>query len=479
MDTTLEKTIPQAPGALPLLGHLPSFAMNPLKFLDTLPATGDLVRLRWGSQTVVMVCDPHLTREVLLDDRTFDKGGPLHAAITGEVPHGLVTCRHNVHRRQRRLCQPSFRNERLDGYSRAMIAEAYATADSWRAGQVVHIRRDIAELTLRTAVGAMFSAELPPATTRNLVHDTSSLVATFFRWSISPPLLRRLPTPGNLRFTKAINRLKGTVAGLIAARRAEGSAATDHGDLLSSMIGAGDSAPDGDAGFCDEELVDQVLQFFIAGGETTAGALVWSLDLIGRHPEIEERLLAEADAVVGGEPLEYRHVAELDLATRVVNEALRMYPPVWVMPRIVEADTELGGVLLPAGTMLAVSPYVVHQKPGLYEHPERFAPDRWLDAPKDRATFIPFGSGARSCIGGNFAMAESVLTLTALMARWKLVPISDKPPKPSVGTTLSGRGMRMKVLPREPRPTVTGVTATRPAASDEGTSGRAEGCPYH
>lgn len=486
MDMAMESEIPQAPGALPLLGHLPSFVLNPLKFLDALPASGDLVRLRWGSQSVVMVCDPHLTREVLLDDRKFDKGGPLHSAITGVVPHGLVTCRHDVHRRQRRLCQPSFRNDRFDGYARAMVAAAYETADSWRAGQVVHVRRDIAELTLRTAVDTMFSAELSPATTRQLVDDMSSLVATFFRWSISPPLLRRLPTPGNLRFTKAIDRLKRTVAEVIAARRADGSAGTDQGDLLSAMIGTvgtvgtvATEGPDRDAGFCDQELVDQVLNFFVAGGETTAGALVWALDLVGRHPGIEERLLAEADAVVGGDPLEFRHVAELDLATRVINEALRMYPPVWVMPRIVETDTELGGVRLPAGTMLAVSPYVVHQKPGLYENPERFDPDRWLDGPKDRATFIPFGSGARSCIGGNFAMAEAVLTLTALMARWRLVPVSAKPPRPSVGVTLSGRGMRMKVLPREPRPAAaTGFPDARPAAADETASEAGSGCPY-
>ncbi|MGK5545341.1 cytochrome P450 [Streptomyces sp. URMC 127] len=439
-------SVPLAPGSLPLLGHALPLVRDPLAFLESLPAHGELLRLRMGPRTVVMVCDPGLTRRTLVQDHIFDKGGPLYDRIRELVGDGLVSCPHSMHRRQRRLCQPAFQPDRLARYAPAFTASAEASAQSWHDGQVIDVTAEMMALTARIAVETMFTTALSPHAAQLVITDINELMDTLLWRAIRPGWLERLPGTANQRYDRARAHLRRTIDAVTSGRRGDPA---DHGDLLSSLQGtAGDPAsPAGHGGLTGPELTDQILTFFFAGTETTANVLAWALYLLARHPETECRVRAEADALAGA-PATFADLPALEVTQHVVMETLRLYPPAWLVTRIVAEDTELGGIALPAGSAIAFSPYLIHRRPDLYEAPHRFDPDRWCGVQPDRAAYLPFGSGARKCIGARFAVAEAVLALVTLLARRRLVLLTDRPLRPTAKSTLSPRGLRMRVTAR-------------------------------
>ncbi|MET9416320.1 cytochrome P450 [Streptomyces klenkii] len=438
-------SIPPAPGSLPLLGHALPLVRDPLAFLESLPAHGELVRLRMGSRPVVMVCDPGLTRRTLLQDHVFDKGGPLYDRIRELVGDGLVSCPHGLHRRQRRLCQPAFHPDRLPRYAPAFTSSAEASSRSWHDGQVIDVTAEMMALTARVAVETMFTTALSAQAAQMVIADINELMDTLLWRAIRPSLLERLPGAANHRYDRARAHLRRTIDAVTSGRRGDPA---DHGDLLSSLQGTGDPGnPAGQEGLAGQELTDQILTFFFAGTETTANVLAWALYLLARHPENESRVRSEADALAGAAPT-FADLPALEVTHHVVMETLRLYPPAWLVTRTVAEDTELGGVRLPAGSAIAFSPYLIHRRPDLYEAPDRFDPDRWCGIQPDRAAYLPFGSGARKCIGARFAMAEAVLALATLIARHRLVLLTDRPLRPTAKSTLSPRGLRMRVTAR-------------------------------
>ncbi|GGY07700.1 cytochrome P450 [Streptomyces hiroshimensis] len=449
-------SIPLAPGSLPLLGHALPLVRDPLAFVSSLPAHGEMVRLRLGTRSVVMVCDANLTRRTLLEDHVFDKGGPLYERIRELVGDGLVSCPHSRHRRQRRLCQPAFRPDRLPHYAPAFTSSAEAASRSWHDGQVIDVTTEMMALTARIAVETMFTTGLPPEAAQTIIVDINALMETLLWRAIRPSVLERLPGVANHRYDRARARLRHTIDSVTADRRNDPA---DHGDLLSSLQNAegtedakrtedpANPAADRE-GLAGRELTDQILTFFFAGTETTSNTLAWALYLLAAHPEVESRLSSETDRVLAGATATFADLPALEMARHVIMETLRLYPPAWLVTRTVAEDTELGGIRLPTGAAIAFSPYLIHRRPGLYETPDHFDPDRWRRTHPDRAAYLPFGSGARKCIGARFAMAEAVLALVTLTARWRLVRLTDRPVRPFAKSTLSPRGLRMRVTAR-------------------------------
>ncbi|WP_110946301.1 cytochrome P450 [Streptomyces avicenniae] len=439
-------SVPLAPGGLPLLGHALPLLRDPLAFISSLSGYRGLVRVRLGPTSAVVVCDPDLTRHVFLNDRVYDKGGPIYERIREVIGDGLSTCAYPLHRRQRRLCQPSFHPARLTGYSAVFARASRLKAASWHDGDVLDITQEMMTLTTRATMETMFSGALPAETMSRALSDTAVVVSAFFRRMMTPAALRGVPTPGKRRYDHARHRLSATIEGIIAERRAD---PTDHADLLSTLVGAVDEeSQDGQRQLSDGELADEALTFFLGGMETTAITLAWALHLLATHPDVQQRLRAETDGVLAGGDLDAAHLPSLGLATRVVTEALRLYPPAWMMTRRLRQDAELGGVRLASGSTLVLSPYLLHRRGDLFPDPDRFDPDRWLDAQPDRATYIPFGAGPRKCIGDQFALNEAVLALTAVVARWKLSPVGEEPFRPKVETSLSSRGLLLRVADR-------------------------------
>jgi cytochrome P450 len=446
---TPSHSIPLAPGALPLVGHLVSMVRDPLGFVTSLPRHGDLVRIAIGAFQAIMVCDPDLTRRVLLDDQTFDKGGPLYERARTVVRNALGTCRHSEHRRLRRLTQPVFQPQRLAGYAQDMTAVVAEVLGAWRDGQVLDVSVEMQTIAERTTALTMFSATLPAA----LLHQAGKDVHTLqngVSQRMLMPFLDRLPIPRNRRYQETRARLRTTLGGIIADRRASG---VDRGDLLSALLAARDpESTDVRQGLSDAEISDQVVGFFAAGVESTATVLSWALHLLSQHPDLEGRLHAELDAVLGAAPPAHAHLPGLDLTKRVIIETLRLWPPGWVLTRAASVDTELGGHRIPAGTIVAFSPYLIHHRPDLYPEPDRFDPDRWDTAQRSappRDTFIPFGSGARKCIGDQFAMTEAILALATIAARWRLRALPGPPVRPYTRHfILQPRGLRLCAVAR-------------------------------
>ncbi|MFD0357732.1 cytochrome P450 [Streptomyces sp. NPDC127110] len=456
--------IPTAAGGLPLLGHLVPLLRDPLGFLTRLPEHGDLVRVRLGPLTALVVCDPALTGHVLRDDRTFDKGGPLYDRAREVAGNGLASCPHGDHRRQRRLVQPAFLPTRMPGYSEATTARAAETTASWQDGETIDVHAVMQELTARIAVDTLFSTTLPPDVLAQALGDLNTTLDGMIVRTVTPPLLDWLPTPGNRRYHRSRTRLPRTLHHIVAESRAEG---VDRGDLLSMLLTARDpgSGP-AEQTLTDAEIIDQIVTFFGAGTDTTSSTLAWALHLLGQHPEIEKRLHVEVDAVLDGRPATHADLPRLELTGRILTETLRLWPPTWLLTRTCKADTHLGRYPVPAGTTVVFSAYLLHRQAGLYPDPDRFDPDRWAPDhphPPRREAFLPFGGGARKCIGDRFATSVMVLALATIAARWRLQPLPGARVRPAVSALLSPVGLRMRATARA----ATG-TASRPPSGEGG-----------
>lgn len=412
--------VPQAPGAKPVVGHLPAFLRAPLAFLRGLPEHGPLVEIRLGGKPVVVVCDPELNRTLLVRDRVFDKGGPLIERLREAGGQGLATCPAHEHRRLRRLVQPAFHRGLYPGYARTMTQRLDAIIGGWQDGQTVDLSVETRNLTADVVIAAVFGGRLDPTLHARLVTDFDTLLRGFTRHSLTPQRLRSAPLPGNRRYQEATRRVRGTMDDLIAQYREEGT--SGDADLLTLLISARDPESTASA-LTDDELVDQAVTMYSAGTETTAGTVSWALYLATTHPEVLEGLTAEIGTVLDGRTAEWDDLPRLTYTKQVFHEALRMYPPGWILTRDTEADAELGPYALPKGTTLAYSPYLISHLPTLYREPEHFDPDRWAPQSEGGEPEVPttvFGGGARKCIGDQFALIEGVMILASLLSHWRV-----------------------------------------------------------
>jgi cytochrome P450 len=347
---------------------------------------------------------------------------------------GLLTSEGATHERARRLVAPAFSPRRLAAYGDVF---ARCTADAmsgWADGALVDMHGEMAALTLRiaglTLLGTDLSAQAP------LVRGGLEAALADFggggRGGLGPPA-----------DSAAYGGLHALVHAVIAQHRATPA---DTGDVLGALL-AGAAGPDGPAssgtpggptGLTGQEIHDHVLTLLLAGHETTASALTWTLYLLARHPAVQRRLRAEVSAL-GGRPPGPDGLPALRYTRAVISEAVRLYPPAWIIGRTLTTGLELAGRPLTAGTIVAVSPLLLHHDPRWFPDPERFDPGRWLDerrAAVPRHAYLPFGTGPRSCIGEQFAWAETVTVLAMLTQSWSFKADPGYVPVPGYGVTL-------------------------------------------
>jgi cytochrome P450 len=256
----------------------------------------------------------------------------------------------------------------------------------------------------------------------------------------------RVPTPRNGRFRRALNRVDRIVYRMIDDRR---SGRVHADDLLGMLLEARDEQG---RGMCDEQLRDEVMTVFLAGHETTANALAWTLYLIARHPLVEERLRDEVDRVLGGRTPALPDLAGLPYVKMVLEEGLRLYPPAWAFGRQAIAEDEIGGYRIEKGAGVLVSPWLTHRHPAFWDEPERFDPERFSperSAGRPRFAYLPFGGGPRQCIGNEFALLEGQLVLAMIVQsfnlqlaqgyRAELEPVVTLRPKGGLPMTVAAR----------------------------------------
>jgi cytochrome P450 len=456
-------SVPAAPRAWPLVGHALPLLRDPLRFLTSLPTHGDLVSIRIGPIRAIVVCNLELTHQVLTDDRAFDKGGAIFERTREVVGNGLATCPRRDHRRQRRLVQRAFHRTRLPGYVTAMTEQITAGVESWNDEQVIDVHAEMMAITTRALVATMFTDTIEPHILRQTFDDISAVFAGFFRRIFMPPPIDRLPTPGNRRYNQANARLRHTIGTIIADYRAS---KVDHDDLLSILLTARDSSDgDGERGLSNAEITDQMMTFLIAGAESTAGALAWAVHLLAQHSEVQERVHDEVASTLAGTAPTYRELSALALTGRVLTETLRLYPSGWLLSRTAAHDTQLGAHRIPAGATIVISPYLLHHHPALHPDPDRFDPSRWepkTGTQHPRDTYIPFGAGARRCIGDNFGILEATLALAEIVAKWRLMPIPGQHVRAATSLVLQPRGLRLRLHRRTPaNPMPSRTTTTR------------------
>ncbi|WP_233836875.1 cytochrome P450 [Paraburkholderia sp. ZP32-5] len=424
-----EAPIPRAPGSMPVIGHAAQLLFRPLTFLGGLAPLGGLVRVDLGRLPMLLLTDPELTRQVLNDSRTFDKGGALFDKVRELTGNSLLTSRYDDHKVQRRQMQPAFSRKRILTYIDVMNDAIGGVLGDWRDGATVDLTTACYDITARTASRTMFAADVAGDAAASLVEDLSVyLGGLFVRMMLPGGVLGMLPTLGSIRYDRAVERLHAAIDDIIEAYRKSG---VDHGDLLSMMLAARDEHGQP---WSHQEVHDQVITLFLAGIETTAGVMSWTLYLLSGHPEFADRAAAEVRTVLDGATVpQADHLQHLGQTRRAMMEALRLYPPGWIFTRVVTRDVTLGPYRLRPGDGVAYSPYVLHRNPALFEAPEQFDPDRWLP---QRATalpehgFIPFGGGVHKCIGDQFGTTEVLLALATILSRWHLQPVTTKAVQP-------------------------------------------------
>jgi cytochrome P450 len=417
---------------------------NPLVFFTDLARTyGDVARVHMGGEHVVLVSDPRLVRDILVThQRNFTKGRGLQRAkrLLGE---GLLTSEGPVHVRQRRLIQPAFHRDRIAGYAAAMTAYADRCCGAWREGATLDVAREMTRLTLGIVGKTLFDEDVE-SQAREVGEALTDVMASF--WVQMLPFydyIERLPLPVLRRTRAARARLDRVVYGIIAERRRSGR---DRGDLLSMLLLAQDEEAGG-GGMTDEQVRDEAMTLFLAGHETTANALSWTWYLLSGAPEVEAKLHEEIDRVLQGRLPVLDDVPALTYTEQVVTEAMRLYPPAWIFGRRAIEPYRLDQYTVPARTIIIISPYVMHRDPRLFPEPERFRPERWtaeFKASLPPFAYVPFGGGARRCIGESFAWMELVLVVSTIAQRWtlRLVPGHPVVPQPLV-TLRMKNGLKM------------------------------------
>ena len=439
------------PDGLPVVGPLFDIRRDQLGSFERMAEAADAIRFRVVNKRIHLLTHPDHVRHVLVDAaKSYGKQTRGYRAMRAVVGQGLLTSEGDFWLRQRRLAQPAFHRKKIETFAKTFVDVAADTAAEWREPATRDVARDMMRLTLRIVALTLLSRdaaqdadEIGDALTVGLEHIIHKMNTPW-----APP--DSWPTPANRRFRAAVARIDRLVSDVIAERRARGPASeADGGDLLDLLMMGRDEK---DGMMSDAQLRDEVMTILLAGHETTAMALSWTLWLLARHPAIESALRAEIAAAVGDRPATLADLPKLALAERVLNESMRLYPPAWVVARSAdEADDCCGDEVRP-GDWIFLSPWLTHRRADFWPDPLRFDPDRFLPeavAARHRYAFIPFSTGQRKCIGDQFALLEARLVLVTLLqrARFTLAPGHERvEPEPLVTLRPKG-GLTMRVEP--------------------------------
>jgi len=464
--------VPMLSGA-DLLGHVVEFRDHRLPFLlRAASETGGFCRMRFFGKEFLYITRADLMEQVLVEQaRCFDKAFSMRTGLYPLTGEGLFTSSGELWRRQRRLMAPLFQTASLAPYAPGMEEATRQAISAWPARGELDTFAEMVRITMTIAGRTLFDAdtfdeadELGAALTTTLSWSNEAIasltlaVQTQLQGAVAgsrrvPERLRtgflhrtrqpwRWPGRRSREVSAALELINRRVQRMIDERRAAG---LTRRDLLTRLLAARDE--DGQP-MSDAQVRDEVVTLFVAGHETTAAALSWALTLLARHPEVADAVAAEALAL-GPSPAWPADCARLPLTLRVIKEAMRLYPPVYMLTRQANQDVEIGGYAFPRATDILLSPYAVHRDPARWRQPERFDPDRFLPEPegeRSKMDYLPFATGPRVCLGQSFALMESQIILATLLARVRLAPVDeDERAEPSI--TLRSAA-RLRVEPR-------------------------------
>ncbi|MEF8799457.1 MAG: cytochrome P450 [Halolamina sp.] len=401
---------PPGPDGYPVIGSFLAFARDAFAFKTRLSREyGPLTYYSSLGREFYQLNDPELVETVLVHrNEQFGKGELFHDILDPVTGDGLLTAEGDQWRRQRHMVNPAFHPDRIAEYSEIMVEETTAMADSWADGETVNVHSELMSVTLDIVSRTLFGMEVEDGGT---ISEALDVVMDRVGSPASSLVPISAPTPGNRAFFEAIDDIDDVVDDIIERHRAE---SIDEDSVLSTLLTARDDAGE----TMDDELVrDEVRTLLLAGHETTALALTFSLFCLGQNPAAEDLLVAELEDVLGGDRPTMADAPNLEYTEQVVEESMRLYPPVHGILREAKTDVALGGYTIPEGATVNLNQWTLHRDPRFFDDPMAFDPGRWSDDLREslpRFAYFPFGGGPRRCVGDRFAKLEAKLVLATL-----------------------------------------------------------------
>ncbi|MGW7003062.1 cytochrome P450 [Streptomyces sp. NPDC054933] len=425
------------PRGLPLLGNLPEFGKDPLAFLTRLrDEFGDAVTWSLGPRRSLFVSHPQHIAELLgAVERSYGilQIGWAFKQLTGQ---SVILSQGADWRRKRALVQPTVRPRQVRGYAATMVDCARAAGDRWRDGERIDVLREMALITQRIVLRTLFGNDLGDHSRAlgDAMGVAQQVVGAEVR-GVSLFLPAWVRTPARRRLLAAMATVDAELHRLISERQSAGADAEDHGDLLGRLLAARD---DQGRPLSAKEVRDEAVTLWAAGHETTSTTLTWTWHLLSASPPARARLDDELHRVLGGRLPTIDDYERLTWTQQIVKEALRLYPPSWLIPAVARKGATLGGARIPAGTTVWCSQWTTHRDPRWFADPTAFRPERWDPGARDPVpdhAWFPFGGGQRTCLGARFAQVEAALVLATLAQRFHL-DITPGAVTPQVGLLL-------------------------------------------
>lgn len=379
---------------------------------------GDIVHLQFGETAhVYFLAHPDHFHTVLVEKADqFHKAASYRDEKRGLariLGNGLVTSDGDYWRRQRKLIQPAFHTRRIEAYAEEMVRLTLHLLGGWQRDTTVEVNDAMMRLTLAIVAKTILDTDIN-ADAEKIAEAVTVFQRLAFGVDIFPMWL---PTPSHLRQRRVENAMNDVVAALIAQRR---KSVEDRGDLLSMLLTSVDEASQG---MTDKQIRDEIVTLFLAGHETTANALSWTWYLLAQHPAVEQKLHDELDSVLHGKPPTLADLKHLPYSEQVLQESMRLYPPVWNMSRQALTDVQLGAYTILKGGEVNLNTYAMHHDSRWWDEPERFLPERFNadnQAKIPRMAYLPFSTGPRVCVGNSFAMMEARLILATIASQYRL-----------------------------------------------------------
>lgn len=414
---------PPSPPGKPVIGHTAAFASDPFGFITrSVESTGDVFRIQLLGRDVYVLANPDDVETALLNRDVFAKLEDFEVAF-GDA---LLSVEGEQWQRQRHAMEGFFAPTRIHEHAETMVDVTADRIDTWSSGQNVRIDEEMRSVALSNLFEVVFGQSLPKTEIDTLTDDANALNRWFEPTSWALP--HWVPTPARRDFRHGSTRLRNWARSLLDET---GDVPNDE-SLLATLATLRD---DPDSEFDHAEVLDQVVGMIFAGHETTALAMTYALHQIGAHPHVADRFYTEIDDVLDGQP-GFTDLQELEYVEQVIDETLRLYPPVHAIPRVTTRRVKVGEYVVPEDAEVLLSTWSIHRDPRFYDNPLEFDPERWTDdSPRDRGyEFVPFGSGPRICIGRHFARLEMKAVLATIGQQYRLAADDDVEVTPQMTT---------------------------------------------
>lgn len=427
MKAINKSKLPPGPKPKIPLVNLFRFRRDSLGFLRKITQKyGDIVHFKMGPLRIVLLNHPDFIKEVLsIQHSNFVKGRPLELAkeLLGE---GLLTSEGQFHKHQSRIIQPAFHRKMMNLYTPAMTTYATRLMNGWEDGMSVDMMKEMVKMSTGIAGKTMFNVDIEEEAPE-INQALESVMSLFGRITLPfSELLLKLPLPGTIGFYKAKTRLDKTILRIIHERRCS---KLNNGDLLSLLLQAQEETDSG-VGMSDKQIRDEALTLFLTAFDTTSIALTWTWYLLSQNAKAEAELHEELDRVLQGRLPTLDDYPQLKFTRMVFSESLRMFPPIYLIARQALEDFSISRYIVPRGTIILMSPYLIHRDSRFHQNPEQFNPHSWAERLGGQPTkyeYFPFSEGPRSCIGQNYAWLEGVIVLASIAQFWRINLVPDHP----------------------------------------------------